>query len=96
MEPNKLGSAYNEFGYYEHPVIMNRFFSQKRTLLIDINVWNVRIQEAFNGREVPLGISYSEVDYYNEYQLLRANNLSSSQYPFIDYNVKGMFTLNVF
>ena len=37
-----LGPAYNEFGYNEHPAVMNNFSSQKKTktkqLLIDINV----------------------------------------------------------
>ena len=34
----------NEFGYYEHPAVKNRISSEKRTLLIDINVWNVQIK----------------------------------------------------
>ena len=33
-----LGTAHNEFGYYKHPALMNRFLSQKRRLLIDTNV----------------------------------------------------------
>ena len=31
-----LGPVYNEFGYYEHPTITNKF--KKGTLQIDINV----------------------------------------------------------
>ena len=33
-----LGPAYNELSSNEHPALMNFFFFQKRTLLIDINV----------------------------------------------------------
>ena len=31
--------AFNEFGYYEHPTLMSKFFRQERTFLVDINVW---------------------------------------------------------
>ena len=40
---NKLGSVYNEFGYYEQVATMNNFFSQKRTLLINISDEKVRL-----------------------------------------------------
>ena len=39
-----LGPAYNEFGYNEHPAITSNFFSQKKSLLIDINVKKVHLQ----------------------------------------------------
>ena len=38
VELRTLGPAYNEFGYYEHPVITSRFFCQKGTRLLDIGV----------------------------------------------------------
>ena len=40
--------TYNEFGYNEHPSIMNNFFAQKRIFLIDISV-NYRPQRSCEG-----------------------------------------------
>ena len=36
-EEYTLGPFYNEFGYYEHPAIISKFFSEKGALLIYIN-----------------------------------------------------------
>ena len=49
LKSNTLGPAYNEFAYYEHSATTNRFFFQKRRLLIDINIKKFRYKStAYN------------------------------------------------
>ena len=38
---NTLDPIYKEFGYYEHPAKMNKFYSEKRTLLISSILKNI-------------------------------------------------------
>ena len=39
-----MGPTYKKFGYFEHPAVACSFFSQKRTLSIDINGKKVWLQ----------------------------------------------------